>query len=109
MAMIVCNECQKEISDTAKACPNCGAEVPRAKVWPWVIGIPVALFIVFLIFGATRANTPEGQAKSKARDAISYCWKQQRDQSLSSGSQQFVASTCKKMEQDFRDRYGVSP
>jgi len=26
MAMVKCKECGKEISDTAKACPHCGAK-----------------------------------------------------------------------------------
>jgi len=27
MALIKCPECGKEVSDTAKACPNCGAPI----------------------------------------------------------------------------------
>ena len=27
MALVACNECQKEISDQAAACPHCGAPV----------------------------------------------------------------------------------
>jgi hypothetical protein len=109
MAMITCEECNKEISSTAKACPHCGAKVPHAKVWPWVVGVPIALFVAFMIFGAVLSNTPEGKAKAKARDAISLCWKQQSDKALDPGTQRFVASTCEKMEQDFKNRYGVNP
>lgn len=29
MALISCIECRKEVSDTAKACPHCGAKVTR--------------------------------------------------------------------------------
>jgi endogenous inhibitor of DNA gyrase (YacG/DUF329 family) len=29
MALINCPECQKEVSDTVKACPNCGAQVQK--------------------------------------------------------------------------------
>lgn len=29
MALIKCPECGKEISDTAKSCPNCGYEKER--------------------------------------------------------------------------------
>jgi hypothetical protein len=29
MTLIICNECKKEVSDTAKSCPNCGAKVTK--------------------------------------------------------------------------------
>ena len=109
MAMITCQECKNEISSTAKSCPRCGAKVPHAKVWPWVVGVPVALFVAFMIFFATLANSPEDQAQLQARDAISLCWKQQSDKALDPGTQRFVASTCEKMEHDFRDKYGFNP
>lgn len=31
MALIKCNECGKEISDTAERCPNCGCVTNRGK------------------------------------------------------------------------------
>lgn len=31
MALIECPECKKEISDTAKTCPNCGYELHKEK------------------------------------------------------------------------------
>lgn len=109
MAIVSCNECKNDISNTAKSCPHCGAKVPRAPTWLWVIGALVAMFVVFLAFGAIRANTPEGKAKSKARAVISTCWKQQSDKSLTPDSQRFIASVCQKMENDFRDKYRVNP
>lgn len=109
MAMITCQECKKEISSTAKSCPHCGVKVPHARVWPWIIGVPVAFFVAFMIFGAILAGSPEGKAKSQARDAISLCWKQQSDKALDPSTQRFVASTCEKMERDFRKKYGVDP
>ena len=62
MAMTACSECGNEISTTAKACPKCGAIVPRPKIWPWLIGVPVALFIVLLIYGST---IPEYESKAR--------------------------------------------
>ncbi len=53
MAMTACNECRNEISTTAKACPKCGAIVPRAKIWPWLIVVPVVLVIAMTIYGAS--------------------------------------------------------
>jgi predicted RNA-binding Zn-ribbon protein involved in translation (DUF1610 family) len=32
MALIECAECQKQVSDTVKACPNCGFSVTRSKI-----------------------------------------------------------------------------
>ena len=109
MAMIKCNECGKEISDTAKACPHCGAKVPRPSIWPWVVGVPFALFLAFLLFGAAVGSTPEAKQKAHARDAIQYCWDRQATKSLDPSTQRFVAATCESMEKKFRDDYGVDP
>lgn len=48
MAMINCHECRAEISSEARACPKCGAKVPRTKWWLW---IPLALVGGFLMIG----------------------------------------------------------
>ena len=32
MALIKCNECDKEISDTADVCPHCGFNIARNKI-----------------------------------------------------------------------------
>lgn len=53
MAMTNCKECGNEISTSARSCPKCGAVVPKAKVWPWIVGIPVALFVIMMIYGST--------------------------------------------------------
>ncbi|MBN8714581.1 MAG: zinc ribbon domain-containing protein [Xanthomonadales bacterium] len=109
MAMTTCKECSKEISDTAKACPHCGAKVPHASVWPWIIGVPIALFVAMMVIGTVAGSSPEAQAKAQARDAIAYCWKQQADKALDPSTQRFVASTCEKMENDFRTKYSTDP
>ncbi|MSY07393.1 MAG: zinc-ribbon domain-containing protein [Actinobacteria bacterium] len=31
MSLIICSECEKQISSEAKSCPNCGARGLRAK------------------------------------------------------------------------------
>ena len=58
MAMIKCKECGKEISDTAKACVNCGAplksddfhkELNAAKRVAIAIIILLGLFAIFNI------------------------------------------------------------
>ena len=51
MSMITCHECASEISDTAKACPKCGAKVAHARIWPWIVGVPLGLFVVMMVIG----------------------------------------------------------
>lgn len=34
MALINCPECGKQVSSTAKACPNCGAPIDKRKYCP---------------------------------------------------------------------------
>ena len=106
MALITCKECGSEVSTTAKACPKCGAKVPKTKWWLW---IPLGLVAAFLLFGALVGNTPEGQAKSQERRAIELCWDEQKRKSLDPGTQRFVASTCEMMERKFQEKYGVKP
>ena len=40
MSLINCPECNKEISDKAKCCPNCGYELPKPE--PIFQGIYIA-------------------------------------------------------------------
>lgn len=74
-----------------------------------MLGVPVGLFVVMMVFGSFKANTPEGQAKARARDAIDLCWSEQKRKSLAPGESQFVAAACERMESDFVSKYGVRP
>jgi hypothetical protein len=77
MAMTACWECKKDISDTAATCPHCGAERKAAAVnvikekkgntLLWIIGVPVALFLLFLAYGA---SIPEYKAAAMQRRDI---------------------------------------
>lgn len=52
MALINCPECNKEISDTAKSCPNCGYELPTKtdiKRNAIIIGVSTVLLIGCII------------------------------------------------------------
>lgn len=106
MALIACKECGTEISTTAKACPKCGARVPKTKWWLWV---PLGLVGAFLILAAIVGNSPDAQAKGRARRAIDFCWEEQKRKSLDPSAQQFAASTCEMMEADFMQKYGHRP
>lgn len=47
MAMTKCKECKSEISNKAKACPNCGAKVQKQVGW---VGIVFVLLVAWVIF-----------------------------------------------------------
>ena len=51
MAMIFCPECQREVSDKAIACLNCGAPIEQYAGYPMSVhGLSLTLSIVGLIF-----------------------------------------------------------
>lgn len=58
MALVACRECGKEMSSTAKACPQCGA-LPRrgmswiAKVLLFLVSLPAALMLLGLLASKT--------------------------------------------------------
>jgi len=169
MALILCSECRREISDKAASCPGCGAPVvkasppslfgdcpccgesvrmsavgcdkckaifsedgwrpvpagetnaPKADVarrkesrsgsswWKWLLGVPVGGFVLMMVVGSCAGNTPDGRERQASRDAISLCWSEQARKSLDSGVARFVASTCEKMESDYRTKWGRNP
>lgn len=51
MALINCPECGKEISDTAKHCPNCGFKIKGKKKNGKKVGIVIGVIIIVLIVG----------------------------------------------------------
>lgn len=106
MALIGCAECKKEISTTAKACPNCGAKVPKSKTWLWIV---LAVPVLFLGFGYIKSQDPEVAARSQARSAIDLCWSEQGKKSLTTGQSRFIAGACEKMESDYVEKYGRRP
>lgn len=54
MAMIHCKECGTEISSTANACPKCGAVVPKKKLWPWLVGLPLGIVALIMLWSASK-------------------------------------------------------
>lgn len=63
MSLIACIECGSEVSTTAKACPKCGAKVPKTKWWLW---IPLSLVVAFFVFPYI-AYSPEERTAISAR------------------------------------------
>lgn len=124
MALIACPECGRQVSTQATACPGCGAPVAgapplakpsaspparSARIWLWIVGVPVGLFVLTMIAGSIRANSPEGRQRSMERRAIELCWDEQKRKSLEPGTQRFVAGACERMEEEFRRQHGTSP
>lgn len=106
MSIINCKECDHEISTTAKACPKCGAKVPKTKWWLWV---PLGLFAFVMAVGSVGSDSPEWKAKSAERDAIKLCWEDQKRKSFDPATARFVAGACEMMEKTYTQRYGSAP
>lgn len=63
MALKECAECGNQVSTTAKACPQCGAKMPRKKWWLW---IPLSIFGVLILMAIIGANLPEDKSRNEA-------------------------------------------
>ena len=51
MALVPCRECGKEVSDEAKACPNCGLEDPGKEEFSFKTN-PIYYILGFLTLAA---------------------------------------------------------
>ena len=117
MALIGCGECGKEISSEAPACPHCGAP-NRAYVKPMglfsklLIGAFVLTFL-FLGFGCLLASSPDGQARSKERDAIEYCESEyerlRENPGTTRGALEIAYGACEMMKREFREKWNREP
>lgn len=67
MPLITCNECGNQVSETAKACPQCGAK-GKALTGPKKLGTLGVMFGIFgvsiVIAGATNMNPPSRRRRS---------------------------------------------
>ena len=73
MAMTSCDECGKEISTTAKACPNCGAEKSRSKIGclTYVFAGVAILLILAIIGNMSNQSTSGSSSISGTSSALS--------------------------------------
>lgn len=108
MAMTTCTECKTAVSSEAEICPNCGVRVkPKAKVWRWVFGVPVALVVLFLAFGASLPANPE---KTQDRRAYELCMSDLASADRArNGTSSFVAGTCEMMRNKYIQKYNSTP
>ena len=51
MAIIKCHECNKDISSTAVACPNCGAKPKKKTTIGEFLSVCIGIVLAFVIFG----------------------------------------------------------
>lgn len=110
MTMTTCKECRKELSDTAKTCPHCGAKQrQKTSILIKVVAVPLVGFLVLFFYFLIVGPSPEDEAKSRDRDKIKLCWADQSRKSLDPGTARFVASMCENFEQEFRAKYGRNP
>lgn len=110
MAMTTCKECSKELSDTAKACPHCGAKNrPKTSTLTKVISVPMIGIFLFFIYALFAGQSPEDKEKSDARAVIKRCWEDQARKSLDPGTARYVAQMCENFEQEFRAKYRHNP
>lgn len=68
MALINCKECGNEVSSKAKACPKCGASVPKGpnRLLLWGIGLTGLAAIGAMSAGNSPTQTPTQQIASTA-------------------------------------------
>lgn len=100
MALINCHECQKEMSDTALACPNCGAKKKRTGLprWAWLLIVPGGLIALMMIIGSN--ISPEmGQFYAREKKAEEVCEKMKLG--ADNGSQRLLAE---RMCEDLKRR-----
>ena len=87
MALIQCPECNREISDQAKACPHCGCPVKKKvikadeqtqknnRIFAWILGAAVLVIAAVLLFGEHSKGKPDdisSQHYQYALKAIEY-------------------------------------
>ena len=83
MSLIKCGECGREVSSTAKACPQCGAKVKKVKVKKPVSKI-TAVFVVLIgvaiIIGVINSNQHQTDAQDAAAARVAALTPEQRAQ-----------------------------
>jgi DNA-directed RNA polymerase subunit RPC12/RpoP len=110
MAMTTCKECGKEVSDTAKTCPHCGArQRQKTSILIKIIAVPLVGFLLLFFYFLIAGPSPEDKEKASDRAKIKLCWEDQARKSLDPGTARFVASMCENFEQEFRAKYRHNP
>ena len=70
----------------------------------------VAVVSAAALWGLAEAmRSVRDDPKTREREKIAYCWKDQERKSHEPATARFIAGACEKMEADFKQKYGVSP
>ena len=68
MALVTCRKCNKQISDTAKVCPNCGVKKPL-NVMNWALYIvPFIVLLAVALYYGNNENTPPAPLEKEAEN-----------------------------------------
>jgi len=72
MALIICKECQKEFSDSVKACPHCGkAKLSKLQKFGnlvlTAIGSCIIIFVLVALFGLPAEETTPPNARHASK------------------------------------------
>lgn len=107
MMLITCKDCSAQVSSEAATCPQCGARVkPKKKILRWVFGVPLALFVLMMVFGSIKSD-PQ---KTNARAAYDECMKQLNDPLIDQGAKvSIIRPTCERLRNEFREKYRTEP
>jgi hypothetical protein len=69
MALVKCKDCGKSVSDSAKACPDCGAKPPeRTSIVTKLVAAIIGMGVVMSVIGNIQSSN-EQEAKAKAEAA----------------------------------------
>lgn len=117
MALIACRECNKEISDKAISCPNCG--MPLQGVQPvhmvhepkkgtpvlvWVFIVAVAGFAGMFLLGSVLSLGDD--EKIHLENLIEDCRKTQNELIRKNPGSHNFNRMCDKLDFQYREKYG---
>lgn len=69
MALIACHECKRQVSDTAKSCPSCGAKVKQPMGWGSKTLIGLLVIVIVSAVASNHNEPPPKTAEQIAKEA----------------------------------------
>lgn len=127
MALIKCSECGREISEKAVACPGCGAPMQRevlrgpaiqgaapgsskaGKALTVVALLVVLPAVVLWAFMGAFGNEERSKDLKRVRFCHEHYQQLKEDPYVTRDALGIAYGACKKLEQDFRSKWGRDP